>query len=453
MTLDLTYLQIPGKTLVLILGASKWPETHDFTPSSAFANAAQKVQKYFTDYFKVPKNNLLSLFDEKHSAQDMYKKISEFLQENAGSANQVITYCIGHGQMTTKGDGLYLPIRKTQQLLPEVSSLNVEHLMKAIKVSAPQLKRVYILDCCFAGKAFSLLQSGMIESNRADDLLSHLLRHANRSEPYAALFASGPDNSAILLPDETNTFFTEAFLQVVTNATEFLSLYDIKEKMKNRIDNLFKIYDQIYTDFAIPPLPQIYESEVAQLPLFPGIVIQTDQLITEITKCLAQTAYREIRLIYCDPPTRTVRVLCSEFQGDQDFHCIFQQIEETTGWRVKVDVWEELAPIIARPTLLPLREQEYIDGNGANGQGLYRKTNNRRDLPKEETDSLGKDFKETAERLVHEIGRRLQTCHYQPTQTHFHIVVPGVTETEKQLLKVKFQNMHRGYTLGIAAHP
>lgn len=452
MTTDIKCLQTPDKTLVIILGASEWPDTDDFTPSVAFAHAAQRVRDYFTDCFKVPEGNLLSLFDKTLLAQEMDTKISKFLKENAEKANQVITYCIGHGQITSKRDGLYLPIRKTQKHNPEFSSLNVEVLMRTIGLSAPQLKRIYILDCCFAGKAFSFLQNSAMGSDEADGLLRHTLRHANRTESYTALFASGPNNSAILLPDETNTFFTEAFLQIATNATAFLSLLDIQRRMNTCLDDLVKIYDQTHDNITTPPLSQIYESDVALLPLFPSVVIQTDQLIVEVATCLAQTPYREIRLIYCDPPTRTVRVLCSRFQGDQDFHHIFQRVEEATGWQVKVDVWEELAPIIALPIPSLSHKKEEVGLNNANGQRLSRKTTSEREITKEETDLLEKKYRRTAEKLVNQIGKQLQSSQYQATQTHFRIIVPGVTEQEKLRLRTAFQHDHPEVTLGVAAH-
>ena len=63
----------PRTTLVILLGASKWPFSPEFQASEAFLNSARGLREYFLNpsQFGLPRENLLNLFNSNQSADDI----------------------------------------------------------------------------------------------------------------------------------------------------------------------------------------------------------------------------------------------------------------------------------------------------------------------------------------------------------------------------------------------
>src|SRR5437660_2320717 len=99
-----TFLPSEQTTLVVILGASEYPEALEYEPRTAFANSARRLREYFLRVFSLPEENLLDLFDSNDSPSEQEKHIGKFLRtraaalEQSGSAaRDAIIYFVGHG--------------------------------------------------------------------------------------------------------------------------------------------------------------------------------------------------------------------------------------------------------------------------------------------------------------------------------------------------------------------
>src|SRR5947209_8431377 len=93
-------------TLVIMLGASVWPNSPGFQASEAFVHAARGFKYYVLDPqgLSLPTANLLDLFDAPFSASDQSELLGSFLEERIQAfkaANQavrdVLVYFVGHG--------------------------------------------------------------------------------------------------------------------------------------------------------------------------------------------------------------------------------------------------------------------------------------------------------------------------------------------------------------------
>src|SRR5438067_9716764 len=97
----------PQTTLVIMLGASKWPYDENFEASEAFEHAANKLRTYFLNTFDLPQDNLLWLFDTPLNARDIDKEICKHLDTFGKQARDVLVYYTGHGQPTDDRSSLY----------------------------------------------------------------------------------------------------------------------------------------------------------------------------------------------------------------------------------------------------------------------------------------------------------------------------------------------------------
>ena len=269
----------PQTTLVIIFGASQWPyDPVEFPTDTAFEKAAEKIEKYFTQSFGVPEGNLLQLFNTDSNAIEIEKEIYKYLgsKKLERSARDVIIYYIGHAKRTNKYRQLYLAIKDTQEHNPEGTSLKVESLARTVQMQTRGLRRFYIFDCCFSANAIPDLQGP-----KETDLLRNALDDAEgNTQGFTALFSSSMSEASVILPNHTNTFFTEALLQVVLSSNipsnRPLSFSDVYDEINLRLRSLHREYRLSYPMMEIPPDAQIYPGDIAKVPLFPNLGFQQD---------------------------------------------------------------------------------------------------------------------------------------------------------------------------------
>jgi WD40 repeat protein len=257
----------PETTIVIMLGASEWAGSPDeFPKSEAFKNAAEKMQRYFLKGFGIPQGNILWRFDTSLDASGINRDISTFLDERASLAQTVIVYYTGHAK-PTEDFGIYLAIRDTQHYNPEGTSLRIKTLSDTIWKRGRALARYYLLDCCFSAKAITYLQ-GVSE---VDFLQSDLSEEMQRGG-YAALFSSDKMEPSVILPDDSNTFFSEALWQVLSQEHEqLLSLSDLRSLTNTQLDILYKGYLVTHpNEVHRPPFVQLHPGSIADIPFFPG---------------------------------------------------------------------------------------------------------------------------------------------------------------------------------------
>lgn len=96
----------PQTTLVVLLGASAWPDFPEFQGSKAFANSASQLKAYLLNphQFGLSAENVLDLFDVDRSADDIDRSICEFLDQRStemkisgNTPRDLLVYYVGHG--------------------------------------------------------------------------------------------------------------------------------------------------------------------------------------------------------------------------------------------------------------------------------------------------------------------------------------------------------------------
>lgn len=270
----------PQTTLLILLGASEWPQFPEFQGSKAFANAVQRMKAYFINpqQFGLPAENLLDLFDSEKNADELDVEISQFLErrlidmKKAGNpARDVLLYFVGHGGFVGCDSDFYLAIRRTRIGNPRSSGLHVTALAYTLKERARFLRRIVILDCCFAAAAFSAFEGGpdgvAIEKAKAAFQVGY--KTVGKPTKGTTLLCSSSQKSpSRLLPDGSSTMFTKTFLDALAQGTKsphyLLTLRDVKN-----------VTADLLMDIPDAPKPVVLspdqsEGDVADLPFFPN---------------------------------------------------------------------------------------------------------------------------------------------------------------------------------------
>ena len=270
----------PQTTLLILLGASEWPMFPLLPSSKAFANAAQTLKAYFLNPrgFGLPAENLLDLFDSEKYAGELDEEISQFLErrlidlKKAGnSATDVILYFVGHGGFIGPDADFYLAIRLTRIGNPRSSGLQVTALADTLKDSARLLRRIVILDCCFAAAAFSAFQG--VKDDLVFKKTNSAFQKGGKSFGFPTkgttlLCSSSSKSPSRILPGGESTMFTNAFLVALTQGTtspdDHLTLREVKD-----------VTAELLTEIPDAPRPVMHspdqsEGDIADIPFFPN---------------------------------------------------------------------------------------------------------------------------------------------------------------------------------------
>ncbi|GHO54472.1 hypothetical protein [Ktedonobacter robiniae] len=271
----------PQTTLLILLGASAWPFYPEFQSSEAFANAARRLKAYFLNprLFGLPAENLLDLFDSDKSADELDTAIGQFLEQRltimkaAGNAGRdLLLYFIGHGGFVGRDSDFFLAIRRTRTENPRASSMQVLSLADTLAERARHLRRMIILDCCFAAAAFRDFQAGGPDQVAQQKTIEAFeVKRKTRGFPSKGttlLCSSSHTSPSRLLPDSSWTMFSKAFLDTLVEGTaiqqEYLSLRDVKD---NAADLLHEIRN---APLPVVLSPDQSEGDVADIPFFPN---------------------------------------------------------------------------------------------------------------------------------------------------------------------------------------
>src|SRR5579864_3198083 len=158
----------PQTTLAILLGASQWPNSPQFQSSEAFANSAIRLKEYLlsVNQFKLPRENLLDLFNSPKTWDEIDEEIGKFLDQrisamkiSENAARDVLIYFIGHGGFADQSQDYHLALYRTRHGSGlRASAIPMKSLVETILEKARHLRRFMILDCCFAGSAFRSFQ-------------------------------------------------------------------------------------------------------------------------------------------------------------------------------------------------------------------------------------------------------------------------------------------------------
>lgn len=143
----------------VILGASAWPNHPNLTASEAFLKSAEHFRSYLLDAngLGLRQENVLWLFDDSRTADEIDQAIGHFLREKVHEApaqlTDVIVYYTGHGGFTEGDDKYFLAVRVTRKGFTGSSGYRLASLARTLNEYALDVRRFLILDCCFAARA------------------------------------------------------------------------------------------------------------------------------------------------------------------------------------------------------------------------------------------------------------------------------------------------------------
>jgi hypothetical protein len=298
-------LPLPQTTVVILLGASEWPNSPEFQPSEAFSNSAKDLQNYFlhSQKFNLPKKNLLNLFDSFDSPDDIDQQIGRFLEKRSAElqklnqpARDLLVYFVGHGAFSRGDFNYYLAIRRTRANSLITSGIPIAALAETIKENARYLRRVIILDSCFASSASRHFQNSEPTQSAIKQTFEAFKVDAevrsNLPTKGTALLCSSRHNlPSLIAPDHKYTMFSQGLLHVLNEGSPYqrnsMSLRTIARSIEDFLRS-------IYGDKG-DPRPEVHspdqsDGDVANVPLFPnplkadlkGLVEQQSWTLAEI---------------------------------------------------------------------------------------------------------------------------------------------------------------------------
>ncbi len=261
----------PITTLVVILGASKFPRIKALNPNRAFEASAEAFKEYLVDPkgFNLPLTNLLYIFNTLDSPAGIDDKIAKFLEKGIQKfkALDVLVYYVGHGAFTNDGNTDYfLTLVNTKTDQERSSGYQIQSLATTLKRFATHLRKYIILDCCFSAVAYTTFQSGPIQVA----IQQTLDQFEVATKGTALLCAASKDVPAKVLPNFPYTMFSTALLDVlrdgVNGALPVFSFVELRDLISKRIK-------EIYLDEAVRPevhSPDQKKGDISRLPIFPN---------------------------------------------------------------------------------------------------------------------------------------------------------------------------------------
>ena len=264
----------PATTIAILTGASEWPfvpslGTRDATSDlrEAFSTSAHEVEDYFVNSFRLPRRNLLSLFDTNDEVTQVLTKINNFILERKENAQalDLIYYHVGHGDfLSDSRQQFYLPIRATRSGYESTTAVMVEALASRLREQGRFLRQYLLLDCCFSAAAYTAFQSnpGGFAANQLVDQLP--------SRGATMLCSSSRRDRSRILDDGSKTMFTAALIAALQTGNphggELLTLGEIKHLAE-------RIIQKKWPEVAVRPelhSPRVEGGDVREVPLFPN---------------------------------------------------------------------------------------------------------------------------------------------------------------------------------------
>ncbi|WP_225822051.1 caspase, EACC1-associated type [Streptomyces naphthomycinicus] len=202
-----------GHTRVLLVGTSRFAKLTDLPAVENNLEALREVLTHSS--WGLPEENCVTLLNEPDKAT-----VIGALKRAADARDTVIFYYAGHGLVDAK---------YTDQLLlalPESSADDWEHCLRYDEVARALTfvrarRKVVILDCCFAGRAKALGDSG------------------KASDAGYVLCAAGPTKEARSPEGTRYTGFTAALLEILYNGIPgkgpFLDMYTIYNRLAEQL--------------------------------------------------------------------------------------------------------------------------------------------------------------------------------------------------------------------------
>lgn len=277
----------PATTLVILLGASRFPELGvdtgdpetDTLAEITFSETAKEVDDYFTSPtgFNLPETNLCRLFDSEKGPDPQDAQITEFLAGRIGAGahagtppTDLIIYYIGHG-MPDEGRMYCLALRKSRSSNVGISSIRVVDLATTLAGAAAKMRVYLVLDACYAAnaaRAFSQHRSPI-------DALRYQIDHSENLPPcgVSLLCSSASTSVSHLVLHRKRTMFSESLLEVLWHGygKEEVNSLSLAEVHFATVETI----RQKNPGTAVRPeihSPQQPVGDISRIPLFPNNV-------------------------------------------------------------------------------------------------------------------------------------------------------------------------------------
>jgi hypothetical protein len=264
----------PESTLVIVLGASRFPNLPEHMSNPAFRTSAAEFRRYLLDEhgFGLVDENLLDLFDSPAGPFEQDDKIVHFLkrrvkelQASKGPARDLIVYYVGHGGFFLPHDQYFLALACTKAGAEAISGYPIHALAVTLKEHTPQLRHYLILDCCFSAAAYqAFMGSGPMEVARKKT------EEELPAKGTALLCAASPRDPAKAPLGQNLTMFSGVLLEVLwkgaSDLPERLSLAEVGRCAEELVRKRF-------IGVAVRPevhSPDQQKGDVAKIPLFPN---------------------------------------------------------------------------------------------------------------------------------------------------------------------------------------
>ena len=251
-----------------------------------------KIKAYFLHPgpFGLPEENLLDVFNSNLSPDELDVEMRQFLEqrmaamkESGQAARDIFVYFVGHRSFVGRDADFYLAIRRTRMDNPRPSGVQMISLADTLVEKARHLRRIIILDCCFAGAAFSAFQSepAQVALEKTRDAFGGQGKGTGYPGKGTVLLCSSNHTSpSLLLPDGSSTMFTKALVDALTQGTtpqhEYLSLREVELVWRHRCSSGIR-------NAPRPIVHSTYQSEgdITNIPLLPDLQAEEERALLE----------------------------------------------------------------------------------------------------------------------------------------------------------------------------
>lgn len=233
---DLSY---GADTRVVLFGTTRCPrDSENLPPIPHVEQNILRLSRLFTDpdIIGLPLESIVTLLDWEESSA-----VVTGIFEAAQQANDtLIVYYAGHGIYGDADSPLYLPTLRSTSRGKAFDAVAVTRLKRAMAQS-PARKRMLILDCCHAGRAFA--------GEMAETTPEALIRPAIDVDGTFGIAAVPGDLKALAPPNETLTRFTGALVDVLERGIE-------RDQPTLNVEEVFKEVERRIGRKADAPLPR-----------------------------------------------------------------------------------------------------------------------------------------------------------------------------------------------------
>jgi hypothetical protein len=279
----------PRRAVAIVLGAREFPKAITLElHGTRFSNSAFAFRKYLIEKLEIPRRNILDLFDDASSPDQLLAKVRDFLdrrnEESKGDPIQdLFFYYVGHGFLEGRGvSDLHLAIRETDTDGLSYTALDIRSLASVIRSRARLVRRYLILDCCYGAAASRAWSQADGPARLAMHSALSVFPAESPIRGTALLSAAESDKEANALGKHEFTAFSDGLLHCLNHGREELgdriSLTSLHWML---VEYLRTTYDG--TDSFVRPKvesPEASEGDVAWIPVFPNPAYRSVQEIS-----------------------------------------------------------------------------------------------------------------------------------------------------------------------------